>query len=345
MGIKNKDFTELIKEIIEPDVVDVSSIQMHDELSPEIWESEDKIKPEIRNALLKNAKNFIETSNLENLKFNDITLTGSLANYNYNEYSDLDVHVLLDYNQISENDDFVGEFLNLKKAIWNNRLPIQVKGHDVEMYYQDNDKEHFSTGVYSLLNDKWLVKPIKKIVNIDTEKLKLKSSVFMEAIDDLKSNKNNDDFLIKYTQLKNKIKKYRQSGLSDKGEFSIENLVFKVLRNTGYLEKMVDIKNEYLTKELSLNEFYVKELSLNENTDNILINMFIASLPDKFPELVQQYANEKNIGLDGAYYKFIGAFEDKFEKDNAIEFELDDDDLDKLDRFMYGRFGDRMIEF
>ena len=60
----------------------------------------------------------------------------------------------------------------------------------------------------------------------------------------------------KHEQLKNKIKKYRQAGLdSNAGEFSNENLVFKVLRNTGYLEKMVEFKNDYLTKELSLNEF------------------------------------------------------------------------------------------
>ena len=78
----------------------------------------------------------------------------------------------------------------------------------------------------------------------------------MNAIDDLDSNKNQKDFLKKHEQLKNKIKKYRQAGLdSNAGEFSTENLVFKVLRNTGYLEKMVEFKNDYLTKELSLNEF------------------------------------------------------------------------------------------
>ena len=83
----------------------------------------------------------------------------------------------------------------------------------------------------------------------------------------------------------------------------------------------------------------------NENQDKILLNMFIASLPDNFPELVKQYANKKNIGLDGAYYLFIGAFEKRFEKNNAIKFELNDDDLDELETLMYGRFGDNAIEF
>lgn len=105
-----------------------------------------------------------------------------------------------------------------------------------------------------------------------------------------------------------------------------------------------------MSKEIRKHINKIKNFSkiLNENnnrTDKILINMFIASLPNDFPELVRKYASDKNIGLDSAYYQFIGAFEKKFEKDNAIEFKLNDEDLDDLPTFMYGRFGDRNIEF
>ena len=84
---------------------------------------------------------------------------------------------------------------------------------------------------------------------------------------------------------------------------------------------------------------------INENRDVILLEMYIASLPDDFPNLVRQYAEDKNIGLDSAYYQFIGAFEKKFENDNAIEFQLSDDDYEKIHTLMYGRFGDDAIEF
>ncbi|MDA3779941.1 MAG: hypothetical protein PF487_06965 [Bacteroidales bacterium] len=84
---------------------------------------------------------------------------------------------------------------------------------------------------------------------------------------------------------------------------------------------------------------------LNENNDKILLNMFIGSLPNDFPELVRQYASDKNIGMDGAYYQFIGAFEKKFENNNAIDFKLSNNDLDELETLMYGRFGDNAIEF
>lgn len=249
------NISDVLKEVIEPETVDVSSIQMHDTLCPLIWESEDKMKPEVRKTLLLNAKRFIEFTNAENLKFNDVILTGSMANYNYNENSDLDVHIILDFNQISENKEFVGDYLKLKKQLWAENLPIQVKGHDVEMYFQDNAEPHRSSGMYSLANDKWVKKPIKKIIDINSANVQLKSADMMNAIDDLESNKNKEDFLKRYEQLRKKIKKYRQTGLDTNGEFSTENLVFKVLRNTGYLGKMVEFKNDYLTKELSLNEF------------------------------------------------------------------------------------------
>jgi predicted nucleotidyltransferase len=252
--------TDLLKEVIEPDNVDVSSIQMHEKLNPLIWEENEKLKPEIRKILLKNAKRFVEFTDIENLKFSDIILTGSLANFNYNENSDLDVHIILDFRQISENKEFVGSFFKLKKQLWADTLPIQVKGFDVEMYFQDIEEPHHSSGVYSLVKNDWVRKPTKKIINIDTADIQLKSADLMNAIDDLESNKNKKDFLSQYEKLKNKIKKYRQSGLDRNGEFSIENLVFKILRNTGYLEKMIEFKNNYLTMELSIDETLNSEL-------------------------------------------------------------------------------------
>lgn len=252
---RKHNISDELKEVIEPDYVDVSSIQMHDTLNPLIWNSDNEIKPDVRKALLINAKRFIEFCDAENLKFDDIILTGSMANYNYNETSDLDVHTVFNFNQISENKDFVGDFFKLKKALWSETLPIHVKGHDVEMYFQDSAEPHHSSGTYSLVKNDWIRKPTKKIINIDSANVQLKVANIMNAIDDLETNKNKDDFLKKHEQLKNKIKKLRQSGLDKSGEFSSENLAFKVLRNTGYLGKMVEMKNEFLTKELSLDEF------------------------------------------------------------------------------------------
>jgi hypothetical protein len=252
---RGHNISDTLKEVVEPDEVDVSSIQMHDTLSPMVWESDEKMKPEVRKTLLMNAQRFIEFCDAENLKFGDIMLTGSLANYNYNENSDLDVHVVLDFNQISENKEFVGDFFKMKKQLWAENLPIQVKGHDVEMYFQDSAEKHHSSGTYSLIKNDWIRKPTKKIINIDSADVQLKAADIMNAIDDLENHQNQKDFLKKHEILKEKIKKYRQAGLDAGGEYSTENLVFKILRNSGYLEKMVELKNDYLTQELSMNEF------------------------------------------------------------------------------------------
>ena len=250
-----KNVSDLLKEVIEPESVDVSSIRMNDTLSPLIWDENEVMKTDVRKILLMNAKRFIEFCDAENLKFRDIILTGSMANYNYNENSDLDIHVILDFDQISENKQFVGDFFKLKKQLWAEKLPIQVKGHDVEMYFQDTAEPHHSTGTYSLMNNEWINRPTKKIVDINTANVQLKSADLMNAIDDLATNRNGEDFLKKHEILKEKIKKYRQIGLDTVGEYSTENLVFKILRNSGYLGKMVEMKNNYLTQELSLDEF------------------------------------------------------------------------------------------
>ena len=249
------ELNKLINEIIEPDDVNITSIKLNDELNPLLWENingEYKLKPDIRKKLLLNAKIFIDFADLSGFKFDDITLTGSMANFNYSTNSDIDIHIIMDYNQISDDNDFVKEYFGLKKDLWNNNLPIKIFEHDVEIYVQDKNQEHTSTGVYSIYLDKWLIKPIKKIVNIDADKLREKSSFFMNEIDKLKDYKDINNFMKKYSALKSKIKKYRQTGLDTGGEFSIENLTFKLLRNNGYLDKMNKLKKDLITNELSL---------------------------------------------------------------------------------------------
>jgi len=41
-----------------------------------------------------------------------------MANYNYHDLSDIDVHLILDYADVDDNVEFVGEFFAAKKAFW-----------------------------------------------------------------------------------------------------------------------------------------------------------------------------------------------------------------------------------
>jgi len=244
--------TDILNEIIEPNSVDVSDLHMKDELCPKIWDSEDKMNEEVRKVLIKNALEFIKYCKVDKQDFKDVTLTGSLANYNYTDTSDIDIHILMNFDQISEDKEFVGEYFKNKKNLWSESYPATIKGHDVELYFQDTSESHTSTGVYSLITDQWLTKPVKKMIAIDTANVQLKAAHIMNAIDDLKDNRNYSDVIESVTLLLEKIKKMRQSGLDKEGEFSTENIVFKVLRNSDYIKKLIDIKNDMMTKELTL---------------------------------------------------------------------------------------------
>jgi hypothetical protein len=59
-------------------------------------------------------------------------------------------------------------------------------------------------------------------------------------------------------KVKDKLKKYRTAGLEDGGEMSDENLVFKVLRRNGYIQKLFDFQNQYQDNKLSLKEKSIK---------------------------------------------------------------------------------------
>jgi hypothetical protein len=246
-----KSVSDLLSEVVKPEEVEVSKLAMRDELCPKIWDV-DKMHPEVRKALLKTAMEFIKFAKIEDLKFKDIILTGSLANYNYTDSSDLDIHILLDFSQISEDREFVGEYFRNKKNLWNDRYPVKIKGHEAELYVQDTSEPHVSSGVYSIINDEWNTMPIKKMIAIDTANVQLKAADIMNDIDELEDSDNNQQIIDSVDRIMDKIKEMRKAGLEKEGEYSTENIVFKVLRNAGYLDKLGDLKKSSLTKELTL---------------------------------------------------------------------------------------------
>lgn len=250
---EENDISEIINEIVDPNSIDVEDFKKKDELSPNIWDdASGVIHEDARKGLLRIAKEFIEFAGLDKYKFQDITLTGSLANYNYSDVSDLDVHVLMDTTQISDDKELVEDYLKNKKSLWNDNMPIKVKGFDVELYVQDINEPHTSTGVYSLMKNKWLTKPIKEIIQLDTKNIQLKASEIMDRIDDIMDSEHTESTIAKIERLFDKIKAMRQAGLDDEGEFSVENIVFKILRRNGYIEKLLDLKRDLITKKLTV---------------------------------------------------------------------------------------------
>ena len=201
-----------------------------------------ELKPEIRKSLLRIAYDFLESLDPK-MTFTDITLTGSMANYNYTDQSDLDLHILFDFSAMGENGELIQDLFNTKRRIWNDVHNIKIKDHDVELYAQDSKEPHHSTGVFSVLRNKWLVVPHRANPEIDEEYVLKKSQDIMGRIDHLIGLEEKRRAL---EVTKDKIMKMRKAGLERKGEFAEENLIFKTLRNTGYIGKLNDIiRNEY----------------------------------------------------------------------------------------------------
>ena len=227
--------------------VDIDSFKLHDELHPDIWDGM-KMRPEIRQRLLKVALDYVESLGMDAVPL-DITLTGSLANFNYSKYSDFDVHPIFDYALIDENEQLVRELMLAKKSVWNRNNDIKIKGFEIEMYSQDIGDPHHSTGVYSLTNGKWIVPPSKKKLAIDLAGVKEKAQDMMDLIDHAIATDCDSDCLKAYRE---KLRRMRQSGLESGGEFSIENLAFKALRRNGSIGKLMDEMQARKDQELSL---------------------------------------------------------------------------------------------
>lgn len=244
---------KIVDENIDESELELPAPKLQIELCQDLWNGE-KLDPRVKESLMRIAKKFIEFLGV-NVAVKDIILTGSMANYNWNEKSDIDIHVLVDHNDMDSNEELVSEFFTAKKTIWNSKYSIKVKGHDVEMYVQDVAENLFAEGVYSIARNEWVKKPERKSVTLDVNTAKIKAASIIDMIDGLDGVKDDEKRLRRIERIKDKLKNMRAIGLSTKsGELSAENLAFKILRNSGYIEKLMQVKTKAFNDYFSLNE-------------------------------------------------------------------------------------------
>ena len=214
-----------------------TTLQFHDELNPVLWKN-DKINAEVKNRLLKLAEFWRDYALIPKDAIKDILLVGGNANYNYTKYSDIDLHLLIDKNLMPDcKDAILDEFLKDKKTLWSLTHNIKIYNIPVEIYAQGLDEKYATNqGVFSLLNNEWIQKPTHVEVNLKDGILKKKINNLKNKINYLINHKVDNIELLKDTQ--NRIKSMRQSAIRHGGEFSLENLVFKELRNQGLIDKL-----------------------------------------------------------------------------------------------------------
>lgn len=226
------------------------SLEYHDTLNPKLWDGS-KLKGEVREKLLNFAYAWSAFAKIPRDLILDVTMTGGNANYNYTPQSDIDVHIIMDRSKLNPDREFVDEYLQDKKVLWTLTHKIKVLGYDIEPYAQDNEGRYpQNQGVYSLLNDRWVQFPRK--TNFDfrnSPDLKRQVLFYMKMIRDIIRG----DMGVKAIRdVKKKIREMRAAAIAKSGEYSIENLVFKELRNRGWLDKMNKYEQELRDRELSL---------------------------------------------------------------------------------------------
>lgn len=214
-------------------------------LHPAFW-SNNIFDQSIRKKLLEIVQDFFgEPESIAQI--DDIQLTGSMANYNYTKHSDLDVHILIDFSKINEDMSIVKRALDGKRFIWNLRHNIQIRGHEVELYYQHTNEPHVASGLYSLKNNEWITTPKYSPPDIDERDVLKKAEGITDIINRISVEVEKDispgeakEWHTHAKKIKDKLAKLRSAGLRREGEFSIENLSFKELRNNGSIGKLID---------------------------------------------------------------------------------------------------------
>ena len=226
------------------------TLKSHDKLNNKLWKENGKLDPEVYLALDKIGKEWADFANIPKSAIKDVILTGGNANYNYTKFSDLDLHLVVDKDKI-ECQGILDDYLQSKKQLWALTHDITVKGQPVELYAQDyKDPFREGQGIYSLKSNKWLQQPTKYKINRTHPEVIRKVKDFMAQIDSL-IDTNSDDIEV-FNRLKARLKNMRASAIEKGGESAPENLVFKELRNRGYLDKMSNYIRKLKDTSLSL---------------------------------------------------------------------------------------------
>ena len=247
--VKNQDmkrFDRLYEDVlitIGNDHEDLMAFDIQPTLNQKLWNGDKNIRPGVKGSLMDIVNEFMEGLDMD-MDIKDVIVTGSIANYNWSKFSDIDLHILIDFAEVNDNEEMVKKFFDAVRSNWNKLHNIRVKGHEVEIFVQDEHEPHVSTGVFSLLKDRWLVKPKKVQPAIDRHTATKKMKQIVREVDKLAAIYNNgkyEDAFEFSNRLREKLKRMRRSGLDRSGIYSPENLAFKMLRRSGDIEKLFDI--------------------------------------------------------------------------------------------------------
>jgi hypothetical protein len=262
-GIQNNaDFTlghDTLTEIVNPSDINLNSFNIKDVLHQNFWDV-DKLKPIVRTQILKIVDDFYEGIEIDGVVIEDVIFTGSLAGYNWSKYSDVDIHIVVDYDKIKIPNETLVDYFEMKKKLFSIKYEdLNFYGYPIEMYVEDV-KQELTVGSprYSVENDSWVKLPVKKDMTNTMGYIKMESSRYINKIDSLVNNFDNvpehmlEHYLNKIDRVYNEIKDGRGREIKKGGEFTPFNIIFKILRRTNRIGNLIKLKSDIYEKLNSL---------------------------------------------------------------------------------------------
>ena len=240
---------EEIYDNISPAQINLKSFETKEKLNPKLWNENGELDSTVHKRLLTIAMDFYDSLNIETFP-KDIVVVGSNAGYNWSKYSDIDLHLLIDFSEINDDADLLKNYFAAKKLTWSAQHNISIRGYEVELYVQPTDEQNVSDGVYSLVKNEWLQIPKAKDIKLLNKKLITHQAAkvinlidkYIEEFNSWLNRKELEALNIKADKLYKLIFQNRRDGLKQFGEGATNNIVFKVLRRSGHLEALRDLK-------------------------------------------------------------------------------------------------------
>lgn len=240
---------------VSPENINLKSFETKDTLSDKIWNDEG-MKANVRKRLLNIGMKFIESLKIDWAMPKDIVVVGSIAGFNWSKYSDIDLHILYDFSEVNENEELVKNYFDTIKDEWNNKHDeLSIYGYEVETYVQDIHEENASDGIYSLIKDRWIKVPTTKDLKLNKKLICMQAAKLINAAEELEKNidgchsvKMLKSYKEELDELYTSITQGRRDGLASDGEGSTGNIVFKVLRRSGHLGMLRELKNKVYDK-------------------------------------------------------------------------------------------------
>lgn len=223
---------------------DFTTIELHSQLNPQLW-SNSKLNQKVQVALLRIAREFYEFLEFD-APLEDIQITGSQANYTYSKYSDIDLHLIVNYKNVTC-DQPVEAMFDAKRRLWKERHDITIHGIPVEVYVEDTNKPVTGSS-YSILNDAWIRRPKKIHAHWDDSEISRETLIWLEHIKDALASQD----LERIEKTKEDLGHYRRAGLRDQGEFGSHNLAYKNLRNLGVVSLLMKASTHLEDQDLSI---------------------------------------------------------------------------------------------